>query len=114
MQNRKLEHLNENNIHIHVIKNSIIVQCKSCDLIGLAAMVYGPFFYQEIATIKLSSYCSCKATSVRSSQYFLIVLRKTIILRTLVGCEMIIASSGATHLVCYPILISNARLWNYC
>ena len=35
---------------------------------GLAAMVYEPLYHaQEKATIKLSSGCSCKAKSVRSS-----------------------------------------------
>ena len=38
------------------------------DLIGLVAMVYEPLYYaREIATIKLSSGCYCKAKSARSS-----------------------------------------------
>ena len=37
-------------------------------LIGLAAMVYQPLYNgREIAAIKLSSSCSCKAKSARSS-----------------------------------------------
>ena len=38
------------------------------DLIGLAAMVYEPLYHaREIETIKLSSNCSCKAKSAKSS-----------------------------------------------
>ena len=45
----------------HCIINSI-------DLIGLAAMVYEPLYHaREIETIKLSSKCSCKAKSAKSS-----------------------------------------------
>ena len=51
-----------------MIKNWIIIQCNSRDLNGLVAMVYEPLYHaREIATIKLSSGCSCKAKSVRSS-----------------------------------------------
>ena len=55
---------NEKDLNIEwlcaVIKNWIIVQCNSRDLIGLAAMVYEPVYHaQEIATIKFSVY-SCK------------------------------------------------------
>ena len=47
-----------------IIKNWIIVQRNSRDLIGLAAMVYEPL---EIATIKLVFWLFCRAKSVRSS-----------------------------------------------
>ena len=50
-----------------IIKNWIIVSCNSRDLISLAAMVYESLYHaREIATIKLSSGCSCKAKSARS------------------------------------------------
>ena len=40
---------------------------QSRDLIGLAAMVYEPLYHvREIATIKLSSDCYCKAKPARS------------------------------------------------
>ena len=47
------------------------------DLIGLAAMKYEPLYHaQEIASIELSSGCSYKAKSVRSSNIFLKFLIK--------------------------------------
>ena len=49
----------------YIIKNWII---NSRDLIGLAVMVHKPLYHaREIATIKLSSGCSWKAKSARSS-----------------------------------------------
>ena len=49
----------------YIIKNWII---NSRDLIGLAVMIYKPLNHAgEIATIKLSSGCSWKAKSARSS-----------------------------------------------
>ena len=60
-------------------------------LIGLAAVVYEPLYHaREIATIKLSSGCSCKAKSAGFSNISLTIFNKPIILLTLVGYEMIL------------------------
>ena len=57
------------------------------DLIGLAAMVYEPLYHaREIATIKLSSGCSCKAKSAKTSNISCTIFFPL----TLVGYEMII------------------------
>ena len=49
----------------YIIENWII---NSRDLIGLAVMAYKPLYHsREIATIKLSSGCSWKAKSAKSS-----------------------------------------------
>ena len=54
-------------------------------------MVYEPLYHvREIATIKLSSGCSSKAKSAKSSNISWLFV-KTIILLALVGYEMIIA-----------------------
>ena len=76
-----------------IIKNWTIVQSNSRDFIGLAAIEYEPLYHaREIATIKLSSTCSCKVKSARSSNNS-IVFNKKIIPLTLVGYEMIITNS---------------------
>ena len=65
------------------------------NLIGLVAIVYEPLYHsQEIVTIKnkLSSGCSCKAKSARSSNLILGCFNRTIIPLALVGYEMIIAN----------------------
>ena len=52
----------------HLIDYKDSSKCNSNDLIGLASMVYEPLYHaQETETIKLSSNCSCKAKSARSS-----------------------------------------------
>ena len=56
-------------------------------------MVYEPLYHaREIVTIKLSSGCTCKAKSARSSNSSF--YNKIIIPLTLVGYEMIIANSA--------------------
>ena len=60
-----------------IIKNWIFLLYNSRHLIDLAAMVYEPLYHaREIATIKLSSGCSCKAKSARSSNNFWMLLTK--------------------------------------
>ena len=83
------------------------------DLIGLAAMVYyEPLNHaREIVIIKLSSGCSCKARSARSSNIILLIFffNKAIIPPMLVRYEMIIANLVLhTSLAIYH-LISNMR-----
>ena len=80
---------------------------------GLAARVNEPLYHaREIATIKLSSGCSCKAKSARSRNISI----EIIIPLELVGYEMIIASSAlrASFKLAIYLLISNARSWNNC
>ena len=59
--------LSESSIGGVRIKNGM-TQCNSRHLIGFTAMVFEPLYHAgEIAAIKLSSGCSCKAKSARSS-----------------------------------------------
>ena len=59
-------------------------------------LIFLPLYHaREIAAIKLSSGCSCKAKSARSSNISYLFLVKQFIPLALVGYEMVIAQRGA-------------------
>ena len=71
------------------------MQFQGFNLIGSAAVVFEPLYHaQEIAIIKFSSGCFCKAKSVSSSNISWLFLIK--------------------QLVHSRLYISNAREWNNC
>ena len=89
------------------------------DLIGLAAMVYDPFYHgREMVTIKLSSGCFCTAKSVISCNISCVCVfffsNNKIIPLALVGDEMIKANLALCASLAIYHLISNAHSWNNC
>ena len=71
-------------------------------MIGLAAMVYEPLYHaREIETIKLSSGCSCKMKSARSSNISSLFLIKQLFHSYDKITLMIDSQLGATRLVDY-------------
>ena len=83
-------------------------------MIGLAAMVYEPFYHaREVETMSYFLVALEKEIS-KAYQYSLIVFNKTIFQLALVGYEMIIANSALRASLAIYHLISNARSWNNC